>query len=285
MGIVPKILLADDDLTILEIYGRYFTLCGFEVKTATNGEECIELLKKETFHVAVLDIFMPPVSGLDVANYIQSEKINTDVVLLTGKASYEVAVIALRAGVKDLFEKSKSKDDKHRLLSKVKELAEMKSEGISTPSRIVVEDQLKENISETIDLIEKKLRFTIAKTLKEKYGDDYWEKVIPGRVKKKVCKRINGHIEKYPWLQRSRDESSINRWEYCDVRDYLNIIFCNWDLFQNFFLNKEYMSQHFQILNSARNSVKHNRSMDDVEIKLAEASIMWFYRSLGIFDS
>lgn len=282
MEISPKILLADDDQLILDIYGQYFILCGFEVKTAKNGVECIELLKKEAFNVAVLDIFMMPINGLEVANYIQSEEIDTDVVLLTGHASLEVAVVAIRAGVKDLFQKSKAHKDKGALLNTIKNLIKIKSERKVTPSRTAIEDKLKENLSEAIDLIESKLRSTIAKTLKENHGDCYWEKTIPGGTKRKVKKRINGQIEKYPWLERSRDKSSIDKWEYCDVYDYSYIIMKNWNLFQNIFINKEFLNHHFAYFSNVRNSVKHNRSMNDAETKLGEASIIWFSRALEI---
>ena len=276
----PKILLADDDQLILAVYGQFFILCGFDVKTAKNGAECIELLKKETFHVAVLDIFMLPINGLEVAKFIQSEGIDTDVILLTGNASLEVAVTAIRAGVKDLFQKINSDKDKGRLLNKVKSL--IRNKKTPTTVRAAIENMFKENISETIDLIENTLRSVIDKRLKEFHGNKFWKTTIPGDIQEKVKKRIDEQIKKYPWLKPFPDKSSFNKWDFCDVGDYLKIILKNWNLFQDLFLQKEGLSQHFKNFSNIRNSVKHNRSMNEVEVKLGEASIIWLARTLEI---
>jgi CheY-like chemotaxis protein len=275
-----KILLADDDQSVLNNYGQFFIVCGFDVTTAKNGAECIELLQKETFHVAVLDIFMPPINGLEVAKYIQAERIDTDVVLLTGNASLEVAVTAIRAGVKDLFEKFKSDKDKGELLNKIKSL--IKDKKNPTSIRAEIENKFKANMSESIDLIENKLRTVIEKMLKESHGDKYWKTTIPGDIQEKVKKRIKEQIKKFPWLKPSPDETSFNKWDFCDVGDYLKIILKNWNLFSELFAHKEGLSQHFNNFSSVRNSVKHNREMNEVESKLGEASIIWFSRTLGI---
>lgn len=276
----PKILLADDDPVILEVYGQFFILCGLDVTTAKNGAECIEFIKKESFHVAVLDIFMPPISGLEVAKYIQSEQIDTDVILLTGKASLDVAVTAIRAGVKDLFEKLNSDKDKGELLRKIKSL--INNRKATTSIRATIENTFKANMSEIIDLIENTLRSEIEKILKESQGNKYWKTTIPGDIQEKVKKRIKEQNKKFPWLQPSPDESSFNKWDFCDVGDYLKIILKNWNLFQELFAHKEGLSEHFKNFSSARNSVKHNREMNEVEAKLGEASIIWFSRTLGI---
>jgi hypothetical protein len=56
----------------------------------------------------------------------------------------------------------------------------------------------------------------------------------------------------------------------------------NWNLFRDLFAQKEGLSQHLSNFSSVRNSVKHNREINEVESKLGEASIIWLARTLGI---
>ena len=58
-----KVLFLEDEPTILEVLTEYMLISGYEVVTADRGDTAIELLKKQQFHIAVLDICVPGVDG------------------------------------------------------------------------------------------------------------------------------------------------------------------------------------------------------------------------------
>lgn len=74
-------------------------------KSCNSGAAAMEELKQEVFDVVILDYNMPEMSGLDVLHWMQKEKINTPVIMLTAAGSETIAVEAMRLGVYDYFRK------------------------------------------------------------------------------------------------------------------------------------------------------------------------------------
>ena len=67
-----KILLAEDDLQLVDMYSRKFELEGFDVRIAEDGQKAIDILKNFIPDVAILDIMMPNVDGLEVLKHIKN---------------------------------------------------------------------------------------------------------------------------------------------------------------------------------------------------------------------
>ena len=89
-----KILIVDDDDTIREAVHEFIELAGFSVFTASSGEEALELLKTNNISVAITDIMMPGIDGLELTGLIK-KNYDTDVIIMTGysdKYSYEKAI-------------------------------------------------------------------------------------------------------------------------------------------------------------------------------------------------
>lgn len=78
-----RILFLEDELTIQEVLAEYMKLQNYEVTTAENGERAIELIKTTPFDMAVLDIMVPGVSGLEVLSYIREHKPDMATIMLT----------------------------------------------------------------------------------------------------------------------------------------------------------------------------------------------------------
>ena len=80
-----KVLVIDDEKSILKMYSEYLTSQGFEVVTAGNGEEGIKIAKEQKPDVLLLDIIMPKFNGLDVLKSLKSDPDikNTPIYLLT----------------------------------------------------------------------------------------------------------------------------------------------------------------------------------------------------------
>jgi len=78
-----KILLAEDDVQLVDMYSRKFALDNFEVQLGEDGEKAINILK-EGFKpdVAILDVMMPMVDGLEVLKYIKDQKEFEDVIVI-----------------------------------------------------------------------------------------------------------------------------------------------------------------------------------------------------------
>lgn len=77
-----KILLAEDDLQLIDMYRRKFELEGFDVKFAEDGEQAIKTLDEWKPDVALLDIMMPKVNGLDVLKHIKEKPDYADVITI-----------------------------------------------------------------------------------------------------------------------------------------------------------------------------------------------------------
>ena len=70
-----KILLVDDNLDIIKLLTKVFSVKGHEVRTATNGKEGLELIKNEEWDTILLDIAMPELSGLEVIDDLEKNNL------------------------------------------------------------------------------------------------------------------------------------------------------------------------------------------------------------------
>lgn len=71
---MKKILIAEDDFYIQDIYKSTFAQAGYTVDTANDGEETLSKLKANTYDVLLLDIMLPKVSGTEILNWCRSDK-------------------------------------------------------------------------------------------------------------------------------------------------------------------------------------------------------------------
>ena len=82
---MAKILLVEDDINLRDIYSARFSAEGFEVATASNGEEALAVAVREKPDLIVLDVMMPKISGFDVLDILRStpETAKTKVIMMT----------------------------------------------------------------------------------------------------------------------------------------------------------------------------------------------------------
>ena len=102
---VGTILIAEDDPDYRQLLSRRASRMGLDVHQAANGQEAINAVNEHEFDALVLDLYMPEHTGLEVID--AARKIDPDIqaLILTGSASVETAVEALRAGVYDYLTK------------------------------------------------------------------------------------------------------------------------------------------------------------------------------------
>ena len=108
---MAKILLVEDDTILVEMYQAKFELEGHQVHVATNGEECLAILKEYQPELILLDILMPKLNGFHVLKEIkkQPDLRQIPVILLTNLGQAEVDMnqeLAKALGVNDYLIKS-----------------------------------------------------------------------------------------------------------------------------------------------------------------------------------
>ncbi|MBI5354439.1 MAG: response regulator [Chloroflexi bacterium] len=99
-----KILVIDDDIAITELMSMLLKTHGFEVITANTGVEGIELAKKNSPNVILLDLMMPDIDGREVCKAIRSFS-NTPILILSAINDPEVVAKVLDAGADDFLVK------------------------------------------------------------------------------------------------------------------------------------------------------------------------------------
>ncbi len=98
-----KILFVDDEDSILEIAVDYFEQKGYNVLTANNGLEAVEILEKDKVDCCFTDINMPKMDGLELAEYIRKIDNTLPVIVMTGYPSLENTIRTLKNGVVDFL--------------------------------------------------------------------------------------------------------------------------------------------------------------------------------------
>ena len=99
------LLVVDDDQEFRDTLRTRFARHGFEVRSAASGEEALELAALRNFDVAVFDMMMPGMSGLELLRQFKLRHGECEVVLLTGQGSIETAVEAMKLGAYDYLQK------------------------------------------------------------------------------------------------------------------------------------------------------------------------------------
>jgi two-component system cell cycle sensor histidine kinase/response regulator CckA len=105
MQTAPKILIVDDEPRMCESLRLLLGKQGYDIQTATSGNEALGLISHESFDLALLDLVMPDMDGHQLMDQINSNFPDTIVIVITGHASLDSAVWALRRGAYDYLRK------------------------------------------------------------------------------------------------------------------------------------------------------------------------------------
>ncbi len=105
MVVNPKILVVDDEPRFCHSMKTLLSSRDYDVKTCFNGSDALQFLTDETFDLVLLDVFMEDMDGFQVIENKISRKIDTPVIIMTGRSSSDTAVKALRMGAIDYLKK------------------------------------------------------------------------------------------------------------------------------------------------------------------------------------
>ena len=99
-----KILIVDDDLNILNLIEEEFKHLGYDVSTATSGNEAIKILESRGFDVVISDFRMPDGNGMAVLSFVNTMKVKPTFYFVSALADLSIED-CLRAGAKRFFSK------------------------------------------------------------------------------------------------------------------------------------------------------------------------------------
>lgn len=100
-----RVLLAEDETHLGTILEQYLTARGFTVSIVRNGRAALDALRAETFDVALLDVVMPEMDGLEVLRRLREDPMPPEVIVITGNGTIETAMTALKLGAYDFLSK------------------------------------------------------------------------------------------------------------------------------------------------------------------------------------
>ncbi|PEQ57962.1 response regulator transcription factor [Bacillus cereus] len=102
---MSKILVLEDELTIRSFIVLNLKRAGFYVIEATTGEEALQILSEQTVDIALLDVMLPGIDGLEVCKAIRKENKKMGIIMLTARVQDEDKVQGLGIGADDYIAK------------------------------------------------------------------------------------------------------------------------------------------------------------------------------------
>ncbi len=134
-----RVLLVDDEEEFLDIMSERMRNRGMEVVTASSAKEALEKIENDLFDAIILDLMMPDMNGLETIKAIKEKKPELQVILLSGQATLEKGVEAMKLGALDVVEKPA---DMETLVEKIKKAESKRA--------LIVDKQTQENVKEML---------------------------------------------------------------------------------------------------------------------------------------
>jgi DNA-binding NtrC family response regulator len=122
------LLLVDDDPELRSDIASYFAGRGYRVQPCGDGEEALAQADRRAFDVAILDVAMPGLSGIEVLQRLKARGAECEVVMLTGEGTIETAVEAMKLGAREFLSKPIGLRDLDRLVRKAHETGQLQRE-------------------------------------------------------------------------------------------------------------------------------------------------------------
>ncbi|MBZ0089180.1 MAG: sigma-54 dependent transcriptional regulator [Thermoanaerobaculia bacterium] len=157
-----SILIVDDEPIVQQSLGDWFRQDGYLVETASNGKEALRLAAERHHDIALVDIKMPGIDGLDLQERLVKDCPDLTIIVMTAYASVESAVRALKNGAYDFITKPFDPDELSHLVRRAAEHRSLRSENarlkeqlaeVALPSPIVGVSAAMRHVHELIDAV------------------------------------------------------------------------------------------------------------------------------------
>ena len=105
MSYNQKILIVDDEPQVCNSLNILLSRQGYDITTVQSGKKALEILEYNQFDLLLLDMVIPDLSGFEIMDHINSHWYDLLIIVITGNASIESAVKALKKGAYDYLRK------------------------------------------------------------------------------------------------------------------------------------------------------------------------------------
>jgi DNA-binding NtrC family response regulator len=132
----PRLLIVDDEKIVRESLTHWFEEEGYIIESAENGNEALKIFEQDKFDLALVDMKMPGMTGLELLKKIKEIDADCFVILITAFASVPTAIQALKDGAYDYVTKPVDPDELEHLVKNALESRALKSENRQLKKRI-----------------------------------------------------------------------------------------------------------------------------------------------------
>lgn len=147
-----KVLVVDDETAIRESLRDWLTNAGYEVFTAENGQQALEIIKREGLRIVIADLVMPVMDGIELLKQAKKLSPDIEVIIITAYSSIPNALAAIREGAYDYIEKPFCPERVEILIEKLVERQKLIEENLS------LQKKLFENVTDKSSPLERELR-------------------------------------------------------------------------------------------------------------------------------
>ncbi len=134
----PRILIIDDEPRIRDACMLVLSDKGFDVAAAPDGEEGLQMIKEKHYDIVLVDLMMPTISGFDVVSEVRNHHPDTVVIVITGYATLEHSIEAMKKGAFDFIPKPFTPDQLRAVVDKALRYTSALQDIADTKSRLGV---------------------------------------------------------------------------------------------------------------------------------------------------
>lgn len=134
-----KVLLVDDEKDFVDTLSERMRARGMDVSSTTSAKDALKMSEEKSYDAIVLDLMMPEMDGIETLKALKEKNPDLQIILLTGQATVEKGIEAMKLGAMDLLEKPADLDT---LTEKIKKAQARKM--------IIVEKKTEEKIKKII---------------------------------------------------------------------------------------------------------------------------------------
>jgi two-component system response regulator HydG len=132
----PLLLVVDDEMPVLKVVARLAARTGFDVVTCASGAEAMRTLMRKPADLAMLDLRMPDVNGLDLLRQIRTAVPGCEVILMTAHAAVDSAVEAIKLGAREYLTKPFDLDRLRQVLESIRMEIERRAQVVALESAV-----------------------------------------------------------------------------------------------------------------------------------------------------
>lgn len=135
---MTKILVVDDEVSIVKLLQFNLEKSGYEVVTAFDGMQALDMVKSEQPDFIILDLMLPKMDGMDVCKTLRQEKILTPILMLTAKDDELDKIIGLELGADDYLTKPFSPREVIARVKAILRRIQVTPEAAASPEHLVI---------------------------------------------------------------------------------------------------------------------------------------------------